>query len=94
MRRRENAVRMILLMAVTAVLAIVAWEGFIAGEEPATAQTKPRMVLNAGAQRQELINAQRETTAKIDKLINLLSSGKVKVTIVADKETGDGKAQK
>jgi hypothetical protein len=81
-------------MSVTAVLAIVAWEGFVATQRPASAETKPRMVLNAGAQRQELINAQRETTAKIDKLINLLTSGKVKVTVAADKDANDGKAKK
>lgn len=67
---------------------------------PAEAQQKPRFG-NTGGQIEKLVGLQEKTNAKLDGLMSLLASGKVKVQIVAadttkpeGKDHGDDKPPK
>lgn len=66
---------------------------------PAEAQQKPRFG-NTGGQIEKLVGLQEKTNAKLDGLMALLASGKVKVQIVAaetkpeEKDHGDDKPPK
>lgn len=70
-----------------ALLVIVLWEGAQHLTAKAKAETREaRLVLpNAAAQRKGILEAQRETNAKLGELLSLLRNGKIKVIVVDDK---------
>jgi hypothetical protein len=49
--------------------------------------------LNTGAQREEIVIAQKETTQKIEELMNLLKSGDVKVRVIEEPSKPSGPSQ-
>ena len=82
-----NHASLFLCMVLAAVMAVVLWEGVMRCPNPAYAQ--PRAPLDAGAQRLQAINLQKATNAKLDQtntkldeLVKLLTSGKVRVRVL------------
>lgn len=88
MEQRDNNIA-IFRGCIVAVLVLAAcWLVYltVGGESTATAE-QPRSWGDAGGQRQELLEAQRQTNKKLDEIIKLLTSGNVRVQTVGD-ETG------
>ena len=78
------------LAAITALLAMLVcglWaEGFIG--QRAQAQIKP---FDTAAMRKELLEAQKQTNQRLDRLMSLLREGKAKVQVIAPRQ---GKEEK
>jgi hypothetical protein len=77
------------LAAITTLLAMLVcglWaEGFIGRR--AQAQVKP---FDTAAMRKELLEAQKQTNKRLDRLMSLLREGKAKVQVIAPRATQEG----
>ncbi len=91
----EGRAPFVVSLVLSVLLGIVLWEGAQHLTLKAEAETrKARMLLpNSAAQRNAILQAQRETTAKLGELLDLLRSGKVKI-IVVDDETSKKAGEK
>lgn len=83
---RTGVVLVLALAAVWLAYLTVAGGESIAAAEPATAWG------DAGRQRQELLEAQQQTNRKLDEIIGLLTSGKVRVQVTGDETGGSHEA--
>lgn len=70
----------ILLAVISAVLAVALWEGLSRLPSRAEAQLTPRnSPLNAIKDRREIVQEIQQTNKKLDSLLSLFKSGKVRV---------------
>lgn len=87
--RVDNVTR-ICLAAITVLMVVMVLA--LWAQTPSTSAQAAEEFLNTAAQRQEMVDAQKATTAKIDELITLLKSGEVKVKVAKeDGEKNDAK---
>ena len=78
---------LLVCVALLAVLAIGVWaRGTLSHAAPAPAEPGRELRFNASAQRMKMLNAINTTNQKLDKLIALLDSGKVRVSVIELKE--------
>jgi len=74
---------LLVCVALLAVLAIGIWaRGTLSHAAPAPAEAGRELRFNASAQRVKILDAINTTNRKLDKLIALLDSGKVRVSVV------------
>jgi hypothetical protein len=74
---RENAKRAALLIA---LVLLAGWLLYLTAGPDGVAQAQDRKIwIDSGKQRQELLKAQQETNRKLDEIIGLLTSGKIRV---------------
>ncbi|RPI58345.1 MAG: hypothetical protein EHM48_10250 [Planctomycetaceae bacterium] len=79
------------IAALLTVVIIGLWSTALPSASQARAAGDDDLFGNSGGQRQAIIKAQEQTTAKIDDLIKVLKSGEVKVQIAGG---GDGASSK
>jgi len=80
----DNVTR-ICLAAITVLMVVMVLTLWV--QTPSTSAQAAEEFLNTASQRQEQIDAQKATNAKLDELITLFKSGTVKVQVA--KEDGD-----
>jgi len=73
-------------VALLAVLAIGIWASGTLSHAAAPAETGRELRFNASTQRMKTLEAINTTNRKLDKLISLLESGKVRVSVIELKE--------
>ncbi len=73
-------------VALLAVLAIGIWASGTLSHAAAPAKTGRELRFNASTQRMKTLDAINTTNRKLDKLISLLESGKVRVSVIELKE--------
>ena len=85
-KQRYSGRAVVLAMLLGALLTFVGGQWFQEGPSSAYAASRVNQVLDAGVQRREMVQEQKNTTKKIDQLIAVLRSGTAKVQIVETKK--------
>ena len=75
---------MVISLVLSALLGVVLWEG----AQHLTVKAEAALLLpDPAAQRNAILKAQQETNVKLDELLRLLKSGKLKVIVTSEKDT-------
>lgn len=86
-KKADFAARAAVIAGLCLIACLLAYFTFGELEDTATAEPATSWG-NAGQQRKDLLEAQRQTNEKLDEIIKLLTSGKVRVQTVGDESGG------